>query len=30
VVSSGVRTLVVRILGGERVVYQASTGVFKP
>lgn len=29
-VSSGVRTLVVRILGGERVVYQASTGVFKP
>jgi len=30
VVSSGVRTLVVRILGGERIVYQASTGVFKP
>jgi len=29
-VSSGVRTLVVRILGGERVVYQASTGVFRP
>ncbi len=29
-VSSGVRTLFVRILGGERVVYQASTGVFKP
>jgi hypothetical protein len=29
-VSSGVRTLVVRILGGERIVYQASTGVFKP
>jgi hypothetical protein len=30
VVSSGVRTLVVRLLGGERVVYQASTGVFRP
>ncbi|MEO8945983.1 MAG: hypothetical protein ABI338_05745, partial [Gemmatimonadaceae bacterium] len=29
-VSSGIRTLVVRILGGERVEYQASTGVFKP
>lgn len=29
-VSSGLRTLVVRILGGERVEYQASTGVFKP
>jgi len=29
-VSSGIRTLLVRILGGERVVYQASTGVFKP
>ncbi len=29
-VSSGVRTLVVRILGGERIIYQASTGVFKP
>lgn len=29
-VSSGVRTLVVRLLGGERVVYQASTGVFRP
>ena len=29
-VSSGVRTLFVRILGGERVVYQASTGVFRP
>lgn len=28
--SSGVRTLFVRILGGERVVYQASTGVFRP
>lgn len=30
VVSSGLRTLVVRILGGERIEYQASTGVFKP
>lgn len=29
-VSTGLRTLVVRILGGERVVYQASTGVFRP
>ena len=29
-VSSGLRTLVVRILGGERVEYQTSTGVFKP
>jgi hypothetical protein len=29
-VGSGLRTLVVRILGGERVEYQASTGVFKP
>jgi hypothetical protein len=29
-VGSGVRTLVVRILGGERVVYQTSTGVFRP
>jgi hypothetical protein len=29
-VSSGLRTLVVRILGGERVVYQTSTGVFRP
>lgn len=29
-VSSGVRTLVVRILGGERVIYEATTGVFKP
>ena len=29
-VSSGVRTLVVRILGGERIVYQATTGVFRP
>lgn len=29
-VSSGVRTLVVRLLGGERIEYQASTGVFKP
>lgn len=29
-VSSGLRTLVVRILGGERIVYQASTGVFRP
>jgi hypothetical protein len=29
-VSSGVRTLFVRVLGGERVVYQSSTGVFKP
>jgi hypothetical protein len=29
-VSSGVRTLFVRILGGERIEYQANTGVFKP
>jgi uncharacterized protein (DUF2249 family) len=29
-VSSGVRTLFVRILGGERIIYQASTGVFRP
>jgi hypothetical protein len=29
-VSSGLRTLVVRIMGGERIVYQASTGVFRP
>lgn len=29
-VTSGVRTLFMRILGGERVVYQASTGVFRP
>ncbi|MEO7041520.1 MAG: hypothetical protein ABI035_04595 [Gemmatimonadaceae bacterium] len=29
-VSSGLRALVVRILGGERIVYQASTGVFRP
>lgn len=29
-VSSGLRTLVVRVLGGERIVYQASTGVFRP
>lgn len=29
-VSSGVRTLFVRILGGERIVYGASTGVFRP
>lgn len=29
-VSSGVRTLVVRLLGGERIVYQATTGVFRP
>ncbi len=29
-VSSGVRTLFVRILGGERVQYEATTGVFKP
>ena len=29
-VSSGLRTLFVRILGGERIVYQASTGVFRP
>ncbi|MDQ6737396.1 MAG: hypothetical protein M3Z30_06825 [Gemmatimonadota bacterium] len=29
-VSSGVRTLIVRILGGERIVYQATTGVFRP
>lgn len=29
-VSSGVRTLFVRILGGERVMYEATTGVFRP
>ena len=29
-VSTGVRTLFVRLLGGERIVYQSSTGVFKP
>ncbi len=29
-VSSGVRTIFVRILGGERVMYEATTGVFKP
>lgn len=29
-VSTGVRTLFVRILGGERIVYQATTGVFRP
>lgn len=29
-VSSGVRTLVVRLLGGEKIVYQATTGVFRP
>lgn len=29
-VSSGVRTLIVRVLGGERIVYQATTGVFRP
>lgn len=29
-VGSGVRTLIVRVLGGERVEYQASTGVFRP
>lgn len=29
-VSSGLRTLIVRVLGGERIVYQASTGVFRP
>jgi hypothetical protein len=29
-VSTGLRTLAVRILGGERIVYQASTGVFRP
>lgn len=29
-VSSGVRTLFMRILGGERVMYEATTGVFKP
>lgn len=29
-VGSGVRTLFVRILGGEKVVYQATTGVFRP
>ncbi len=29
-VSSGVRTLIVRVLGGERVVYQSTTGVFRP
>lgn len=29
-VTSGVRTLFVRILGGERVEYRATTGVFRP
>jgi hypothetical protein len=29
-VTSGVRTLFVRILGGERVQYEASTGVVRP
>lgn len=29
-VSSGIRTLFVRILGGERIVYEATTGVFRP
>jgi len=29
-VTSGVRTLFVRILGGERLRYDANTGVFKP
>jgi len=29
-VTSGIRTLFVRILGGERVQYEASTGVFRP
>lgn len=29
-VTSGVRTLMVRILGGERVQYQATTRVFRP
>jgi hypothetical protein len=29
-VTSGLRTLFVRILGGERIQYQASTGVFRP
>jgi hypothetical protein len=30
VVTSGVRTLFVRILGGERVQYEGSTGVVRP
>jgi len=29
-VGTGLRTLFVRILGGERVQYEASTGVFRP
>ena len=29
-VTTGVRTLFVRILGGERVEYRATTGVFRP
>jgi hypothetical protein len=29
-VSSGLRTLLVRILGGERLQYQAATGTFTP
>ena len=29
-VTRGVRTLFVRILGGERVEYRATTGVFRP
>lgn len=29
-VTRGVRTLVVRVLGGERVEYRATTGVFRP
>ena len=29
-VSSGLRAIFVRMLGGERLTYQASTGVFRP
>lgn len=29
-VSSGLRTLVVRLLGGERIEYETATGVFRP
>jgi hypothetical protein len=29
-VTTGIRTLFVRIMGGERIRYQANTGVFRP
>lgn len=29
-ITTGVRTLLLRLLGGERLQYQASTGVFRP